>query len=486
MRVLMLGWEFPPYISGGLGTACYGLTKALSQQNVEVLFVLPEPVDSSHADHVRLLSPKSLERHELPVVSVENLSWDDDLPVSPREVSLLGQKMMASSQRRRGAQVQVHRLGLLVGSGYGSARVAMNRPMAKKTAHAQAGLAEQPQEAECRLQEEAIDPHRPMSVLSGSPGSFQSNQLYHGDLMTESRRYAQLCVCLAQQHSFDAIHAHDWMTYPAGIAVAALTGKPLVVHVHSTEFDRSGDHVNQQVYDIERQGMLAADKVIAVSHLTRKILTHRYGVAADKVEVVYNGIEVASHEADPFEAQTDISRKDKIVLYLGRITMQKGPEYFIGAAKKVLEKVDRVKFVIAGTGDKIRDIIDLAASEGIGHKVLFTGFLRKADVARIFEMADVYVMPSVSEPFGIAPLEAISHDVPVIISKTSGVAEVLTHVLKVDFWDTREMANKIIAVLRHPPLANMLRQHADMEIRRLTWTGAAQRCRTIYQQMIEP
>ena len=170
-----------------------------------------------------------------------------------------------------------------------------------------------------------------------------------------------------------------------------------------------------------------------------------------------------------------------MALYLGRITMQKGPEYFIGAAKKVLEKYQNVKFVMAGSGDKIGDIIQMAAAAGIGQKVLFTGFLRGKDVQRVFEMADVYVMPSVSEPFGIAPLEAIRHAVPVIISKTSGVAEVLTHALKVDFWDTHDIANKIIAVLRHPPLSNTLREHADFESRRLTWDVAARKCEEVYE-----
>jgi glycosyltransferase involved in cell wall biosynthesis len=293
-----------------------------------------------------------------------------------------------------------------------------------------------------------------------------------------------MCVAIARNEQFDVIHAHDWMTYPAGLAVAAATGKPLVVHVHSTEFDRSGDNVNQVVYDIERRGMHGACRVVCVSYLTRSAVQHRYGVNPAKIDVVYNGVENGPSGNGAVRPNTGISRGDKIVLFLGRITMQKGPEYFVGAAKKVLEKYDKVKFVMAGTGDKIRDVIELAAAEGIGHKVLFTGFLRKNDVERVFRMADVYVMPSVSEPFGIAPLEAISNDVPVIISKTSGVAEVLTHALKVDFWDTHEIANKILAVLRHPPLSNTLREYADMEVRQLTWDGAATKCMQTYDNAL--
>src|ERR1041384_8017598 len=245
------------------------------------------------------------------------------------------------------------------------------------------------------------------------------------------------------------------MTFPAGLAVAGIKGVPLVVHVHSTEFDRSGQNVDQRIYDIERRGMPGAMKVIAVSILTKNIVSHHYGIDPGKVEVVYNAVEINGNGFD--EEKYKIHKDEKIVLFLGRITMQKGPEYFLAAAKKVLEVMDNVKFVMAGSGDMIRRTIEMAAAMGIGHKVLFTGFLRGGDVARVFKMSDLYVMPSVSEPFGIAPLEAMSHDVPVIISKQSGVSELLNHVLKVDFWDTDEMANKIIAVLRHRPLASTLR-----------------------------
>jgi glycosyltransferase involved in cell wall biosynthesis len=251
-----------------------------------------------------------------------------------------------------------------------------------------------------------------------------------------------------------------------------------VVHVHSTEFDRAGSGANQRVYDIERRGMHAALRVIAVSNLTRNICVSRYGVDPGKVDVVWNGIDSASAQVVEGEG---IRSKDKIVLFLGRITMQKGPEYFIRAAKRVLEKVQDVKFVVAGSGDMAVRMIEEAASLGIGHKVLFTGFLRGSQVDRVFQMADCYVMPSVSEPFGIAPLEAMRNDVPVIISKQSGVSEVLTHALKVDFWDIDQIANKIVAVLRHPPLGETLREHGAFEVRKLTWDGAATKCVESYK-----
>jgi glycogen synthase len=454
MHVLMLGWEFPPFISGGLGTACHGLTKALSALSTRITFVLPKPVGTEFTSHVKVLSPQSPiaaqgDRSPQSVASTYELTQDQD----PAKFSNVTFKAVPAR----------------FVSPYGRGGLVGQSPIARAA---------------------ASSTDRPVSVLSttsnGDNGGSVANApftQYCGDLMLEARKYAALCVDLARGLDFDVVHAHDWLTFPAGMAVAAVSGKPLVVHVHSTEFDRSGEHVNQQVYDIERRGMHSAIRVIAVSHLTRSIVEHRYGVHADKIDVVYNGVENGKALPDPLQRAV-IRRGDKIVLFLGRVTMQKGPEYFIKAAKKVLEKLDRVKFVMAGSGDRIKDIIELAAAEGIGQKILFTGFLSGPDVERVFKMADVYVMPSVSEPFGISPLEAISHDVPVIISKTSGVSEVLTHALKVDFWDTDEIANKILAVLKHPPLSATLREHADMEVRRLTWGDAAQKCASVYERAV--
>lgn len=238
------------------------------------------------------------------------------------------------------------------------------------------------------------------------------------------------------------------------------------------------------IYDIERQGMERADKIIAVSHFTRNIIISRYGISGDKVEVVYNGVQRNGSWSSLSE--TGINKDEKIVLFLGRITMQKGPEYFLHAAKKVLNIMENVKFVMAGSGDLMHRSIELAAELGIGQKVLFTGFLRGEDVQKIYEMADLYVMPSVSEPFGIAPLEALDHDVPVIISKQSGVSEVLMHALKVDFWDVDEIANKIIAVLKYPPLQMTLRSHGNFEVRKLRWKDSAAKCAKIYEDLLLP
>jgi glycosyltransferase involved in cell wall biosynthesis len=313
------------------------------------------------------------------------------------------------------------------------------------------------------------------------PAEGELSGMYGRNLLGEVHRYTHLLMDFAPKIQFDVIHAHDWMTFPAALAVAGLTHKPLVVHVHSTEFDRSGERVNQHVYDIERAGMHGASHVVVVSNLTKSICMARYGVPEEKITVVYNAVELKDSQVQ--EGPVKFNSDQRLVLFLGRITMQKGPEYFVAAAKKVLEKMSNVKFVMAGNGDMFARVIELAANLGIGHKIFFTGFLRGDDVQKIFRMADLFVMPSVSEPFGLVPLEAMSQNVPVIISKQSGVSEVVTHALKVDFWDINEMANKIIAVLRHAPLRETLKKHAHFEVRKFSWHDASQACLGVYEKV---
>lgn len=423
MKVFMLGWEFPPFISGGLGTACYGLTEAMDQLGIKVTFVLPRMVDGKYTTHVKLLSPHSqMSAMPFGFPELKNVVFRTiSSPLVPYSTPDTFERRIKENSRRK--------------------------------RHGNVGVTDQ----------------------------FIGPTDYSSNLYTEVHRYAAVAAELARNEQFDIVHAHDWMTYPAGITVAAMSGKPLIVHVHSTEFDRSGDNVNQVIYNIEREGMERADKVITVSHFTRKIIIGRYGVSGEKVEVVHNGVG-HNGNGDWSLAKTGIGKDEKIVLFLGRITMQKGPEYFLQAAKKVLEVVDNVKFVMVGSGDLMHRTVEMAAELGIGHKVLFTGFLRGEDVQKIYRMADLYVMPSVSEPFGIAPLEALENDVPVIISKQSGVSEVLMHALKVDFWDVYEIANKIVAVLKYPPLEATLRNHGNYEVRKLRWKDSAAKCMKIYEE----
>ncbi|MBX3365494.1 MAG: glycosyltransferase [Phycisphaeraceae bacterium] len=475
MRIFMLGWEFPPFIAGGLGTACYGLTKALDRQGHEVIFVLPKPVDAAHASHVELRSPNSL--RELRRVSREVVTEHPILAQVAR-----AEEPLSPERRAEFEKAVFHALPADFSSPYPSfAATSLPEGVSHATIAELIIRAERGDAAAAQALAEMGIRRKTLTEEIEEIGEIAPGSAHYGtDLFGDAHRYARLAVALARREQFDVIHAHDWLTYPAGMAVKAITGKPLVVHVHATEFDRSGEHVNKGVYDIERAGMHAADRLIAVSMLTKNICERRYGIPSHKIEVVYNGVD--QDERQPIQAQ-QIGAKDKIVLFLGRITMQKGPEYFIAAAKRVLEKVENVKFVVAGSGDLALRMIEQAAQLGIGAKVLFTGFLRGADVERVFRMADCYVMPSVSEPFGIAALEAMHNDTPVIISKTSGVAEVLQHALKVDFWDVDEMANKIVAVLRYPPLSKTLREHGAFEVRALTWDGAAQRCVQIYRTL---
>jgi len=482
MRILMLGWEFPPFIAGGLGTACYGLTKALDALGHEITFVLPKAVNRSHSSHVRLLSPEEVTSRDVaraaPIIRQIRASGDpaavSDLE---REQWRGGTEFHSEEFRHVTFRAVPSGISSPYGPGAGVTPEQIEALMRREAGAEGAGVEAAGGGAGASGE--------PSAALASTPGFLGLSRPsaggdYGGDLIGDVRRYAELCVMLTRGERYDVIHAHDWLTYPAGMAIARLTGIPLVVHVHSTEFDRSGEHINRQLYEIERRGMHSAMRLITVSFWTRNIVMHRYNVNPGKIRVVWNGIESSAGGTAP----TKIRAKDKIVLFLGRITMQKGPEYFIAAAKRVLEKIEDVKFVVAGSGDMATRMIELAAQMGIGHKVLFTGFLRGTDVARAYKMADCYVMPSVSEPFGIAPLEAMSHDVPVIISKQSGVSEALTHVLKVDFWDVDEMANKIIAVLKHPPLRNTLRRNGAMELRHLTWEGAARKCVEVYEEAV--
>lgn len=457
MKVLMLGWEFPPFISGGLGTACFGLTKAMSQLgNVDVTFVLPRPIRAAFSTHVRLLAPDVARASRIASAEQEaETTWalEGINNVTFRSAAVEGFSVYAKparAQRRAGGKARIARFKVV----------------------------EPGQSAEEPQQQAAGQPvAKSHSFVAGS------GEIYASDMARDVQNYKNIVLDIATEEDFDVIHAHDWMTYTAGIAAAALTGKPLVVHVHSTEFDRSGLHVNQWIYDIERAGMHAADRIVAVSHLTKSTCVSRYGVPGGKIEVVYNAVEMnGTMGRNGNRLPAAIGRDEKIVLFLGRVTMQKGPDYFLSAARKVLDVMSNVRFIIAGSGDMIRRTVEMAVNMGIGHKVLFTGFLRGDDVAKVFKMADVYVMPSVSEPFGIAPLEALSHDVPTIISKQSGVSEVLTHVLKVDFWDVDEIANKIIAVLRHPPLRETLKQHSSLELRKLSWLDSARQCVKVYEE----
>lgn len=307
-----------------------------------------------------------------------------------------------------------------------------------------------------------------------------SDNLYGENLYDEVNRYSEAAKEIAENETFDVIHAHDWMTFNAGINAKKVSGKPLVLQIHNTVFDRSGgNNFSGHEYHLEKQGFENADKIIAVSHYTKNMVVNKYGIHPDKIEVVHNAVDFDDHYVDA----PRISEKDKIVLFLGRITLQKGPDYFVEMAKKVSEVVPEAKFVVAGSGDMEARMILRAAELGIGDKMLFAGFVRGDDITRAYKMADVYVMPSVSEPFGITPLEAIKNGTPTIISKQSGVSEILTNTIKVDFWDIDRMADVVAGVLKYSPLRNTMSEEGLKEVHTIDWDNSAKKCLDIYEQV---
>lgn len=437
----MLGWEFPPHISGGLGTACYGMTQALAKKQAQIIFVLP-----------RVKSPDTAGFLQLEGASGTPITAEAAIRMS---TSVRGSQFWQESIRFM--PVASPLMPYLTPEIY-------NRAIRSLESH------------------EHLDFDQQMySVGSNGQMTWQLHGGYGPDLMTEVFRFSRLAGAIGLREHYDVIHAHDWMTYPAGILLRNLTGKPLVCHIHATEYDRSGENINEQVGAIEYAGLHAADVVVAVSRRTRDTVVERYGVPAHKVKVVYNA--VARHEASKHYTIPTRLKDEKRVLFLGRVTFQKGPEYFMEAARLVLERIPDARFFMAGSGDMLPLLIRRAGQLRIGSRFHFAGFLRGEEVDRMFALSDLYVMPSVSEPFGITPLEAMLYDVPVLLSRQSGVSEILEHALKADFWDTRDMADKICAVLRYPCLAQELVKNCREEMRSIRWENAADQLLEIYRSI---
>lgn len=426
MRVLMFGWEFPPHISGGLGTASYGLTKGMATlDNMEVLFVVPKAWGDESQEIVHLIGA-------------------NNIPIAHKTISY------------KGISQTIDKIEVL------SKIIPYTDPedFWKKAS------------AEISSVEKLVQTNR--------GGTINFSGKYGANLLEEIHNYSIVASVIASENEFDIIHAHDWLAYPAGIAAMKVSGKPLVIHVHATDFDRSGGNVNPDVYRIEKEGMDAAAKIITVSNLTRDIVINKYNIDPAKVQTVYNAVEPADLTHIEYNKNFD----EKVVTFLGRITMQKGPEYFIEAAYKVLQKCNDVRFVMAGSGDMMERMIRRAAALKITDRFHFTGFLKGQDVFKMLEMSDVYVMPSVSEPFGISPLEAMQSNVPVIISKQSGVAEVLTYAVKTDFWDIDAMADAIYGILHYPALSHFFIKNGKDEVIKMKWEKSAKTIKEIYEQVL--
>lgn len=323
------------------------------------------------------------------------------------------------------------------------------------------------------------------SLRSTDPGAKKSPISYFEGLLDQVKRYERAATKIASLCTFDLIHAHDWLTFPAACQAKRISGRRFIAHVHATEFDRAAGFVSPQIYEIERQGLEAADLIITVSNFTKQKIVNHYHINPQKIKVIYNAVSAdAVAETLPIREKIGLNRKNKIVLFVGRLTMQKGPDYFLLSAKKVLEHNPDVFFIIVGAGEMEAQVINQAIMLGIADHVVFTGFLRGSDLERIFRSADLFVLSSVSEPFGLTALESLCNGTPVLISKQSGAAEVIQHCLKVDFWDTNQMANKILAVLEHNVLQKSLSENGFREVKKFNWDDAALKCQEIYNNLL--
>lgn len=418
MKALMFGWEFPPHILGGLGTASYGLTRGMAlQPDMDITFVIPKPWGDEDQSFLKIVGACNT-----PIV------WRD---VDYNYVkNRLGEKMSPE---------EYYKLRDNIYSDFS---------------------------------------YRGVNDL----GCIEFSGQYPDNLLEEINNYSIVAGVIARAESFDVIHAHDWLTYPAGIHAKQISGKPMVIHVHATDYDRSRGNVNPEVYAIEKNGMDFADHIITVSNLTRNTVIEKYHQDPSKVTTVHNAVEPLSQDIVSIQDKRGV--KDKVVTFLGRITMQKGPEYFVEAAAKVLEKADNVRFVMAGSGDMMDQMIRLAASRNISDRFHFTGFMKGKQVYEVLKSSDVYVMPSVSEPFGISPLEAMQCGVPSIISKQSGCAEILDYAVKVDYWDIEAMADAIYGIITYPAMYQFLKEEGKREVDNIKWEYAGQKVRRIYDQVM--
>lgn len=415
MKVLMLGWEFPPFFAGGVGMVCYELTREMAKaRDVSITYVMP-------------FGPKNISNDKIKVLVADNLIHDSVITIK-KIPSLMNAYMSEEDYEKK-----VH--GLL------------------------------------RDKEGNV-------VLSHD----NTSQLYGKDLISEVYNFAEKTKLIVDSEEFDIIHAHDWQTIPAAIVAKRISGKPLVIHVHNTIYDRYLGKGGDKEKEIEKEGFYHADKIIAISYKIRDTLVNKYGINSSKIEVIHNA-KVDLPPCDNYEP-AKIKKKDKVVLYAGRVTIQKGPDYFVEAAAKVLKHYKNVKFIIAGSGDMLNQLVRRVAELGISDKFIFHGFYSREEGTRLFRMADVFVMPSVSEPFGVVPLEAMLSKTPTIISKQSGCSEAISNSIKVDFWDTDRIADSIVALLKYGVLNKVMSEEGLDEVNRLTWDKPAARCVDLYRKVI--
>lgn len=392
----MVGWEYPPHNSGGLGVACEGLTKALSGLNTQIYFTLPYalPLGVLH-------------------MNVLDCSLPDDLVL-----------------------------------GHGKPPFSVYSSVSRKPI---------------------------------SPDMLDLQALPESDIEQKVATYTDLVVSKGvHSNNYDIIHTHDWMSYPAGIALKNKTNKPLVSHIHSTEFDRiPSGHGSHFIAHTEYEGLMASDAVIAVSEFTKRLLVEKYHIDPNKIHVVHNGV-----DKHTYQPTAHFAGNRPVIVFMGRLTQQKGADYFLRLAKSVMFLIPDVLFVVAGSGDQYHYLLLKNAEQHLSAHVLFTGFLRDKQREMLLNRASVFVMPSLSEPFGLVALEAAQRNTPVIVSLQSGVREVLHHAKHIDFWDVDKMSREIEHILKDKDYAQEIvsGQHQDLE--HVTWNHAGQKVKNVYEKVI--
>lgn len=401
MKILMLGWELPPHNSGGLGVACYHLSKALAIQGASIDFVVPYSAYHPKSEFMKIHGATHLD--------------------------------------------PLDRNGLT--AAYSS-----------------------------RYVSETKDDDSALADLQ--------------DMRGVQRRYVRFVERFVRNNKPEAIHAHDWLTMEAGVRAKELTGSPLIVHVHATEFDRSGElSGNPIVHEIEYYGLIMADRIIAVSNITKNIIVSHYGIPADKIEVMHNAIDVRDMGNYEYDRRTYKYLEHlktegyTVVSAVTRFTVQKGLTHFVRAAAKASEKHHKLVFLLAGDGEQRDELIQLSADLGISDKVFFSGFVRGKQWRDAYNVADIFVMSSVSEPFGLTALEAAHHDTALIISKQSGVGEVLDSIFRYDYWDVHALADQIVGIAASPVLMKTMKENIKKDYSRISWDMVAERCMSVYREM---
>lgn len=417
----MFGWEFPPRVSGGLGTACSGLVRGLAENNVSVTLVVPRSARYDTDPRVEIIDPRT---------------WH------------------SKRTREDGEMLRIRQV--------------------------QAFLHPYMDEEDYRAAENVAPDSSTGEATDINDGD--ETALYGPTLYEEVFRYAGMAREIARQERFDVIHAHDWMTVPAAMEARNVSGRSFVLHMHSLESDRSGYRMNERIFAMERAGLTSADFVIAVSHYTKQKIMEQYGIEEDRIGVVHNAVS-RRERLEGLHMEKDGSKR--YVLFLGRMTRQKGPRYFIEAARRVINMSPDIHFIMVGSGDLLQPMKEEVARNGIADNIHFTGFLEGRDLEVAYAISDLYVMPSVSEPFGITALEAITYDVPVIVSSRSGVCEVLPHCETVDFWNTDEIAGKIWEILSDRRRYDELIAKGREALKDISWNVAARKVIDIYKAVME-